>query len=128
MIDGTLLSFLEKQGVDPQISELSHLIDKIQDENTELFEQISFEMEEDPAVDIPSEVLDDMVSPFQEVFIPPPEFLINYNVKFKGSQPILFRNEIIRQTLSCLILKNKANVLLVGPAGVGKTYLLMKTV
>ena len=121
LIDGTLLSFLEKQGVDPKISELSHLIDKLQEENTELFEQISFEMEEDPAVDMPSEVLDDMVSPFQEEFIPPPEFLINYNAKFKGSQPILFRNEIIRQTLSCLILKNKSNVLLIGPAGVGKT-------
>ena len=121
LVDGTLLSFLEKQGVDPKISELSHLIDKIQEENTDLFEQISFEIEEDPAVDMPSEVLDDMVSPFQEEFIPPPEFLINYNAKFKGSQPILFRNEIIRQTLSCLILKNKSNVLLIGPAGVGKT-------
>ncbi len=93
----------------------------LQERDKSLFEDISIELEEDPAVDIPPEVLDDMISPFQEDYIPPPEFLINYNAKFKGSQPILFRNEIIRQALSCLILKNKANVLLIGPAGVGKT-------
>ena len=121
LANGSLLDFFISLGYDFRLSDLSKLFDMLQERDESLFEDISVELEEDPAVDIPPEVLDDMVSPFQEDFVPPPEFLINYNTKFKGSQPILFRNEIIRQTLSCLILKNKANVLLIGPAGVGKT-------
>lgn len=121
LANGSLLDFFISLGYDFRLSDLSKLFDMLQERDESLFEDISVELEEDPAVDIPPEVLDDMISPFQEDYIPPPEFLINYNAKFKGSQPILFRNEIIRQTLSCLILKNKANVLLIGPAGVGKT-------
>lgn len=121
LANGSLLDFFISLGYNFRLSDLSKLFDMLQERDESLFEDISVELEEDPAVDIPPEVLDDMVSPFQEDFVPPPEFLVNYNAKFKGSQPILFRNEIILQTLSCLILKNKANVLLIGPAGVGKT-------
>lgn len=53
--------------------------------------------------------------------IDPLELLINYNEEFKAAGPILFRDEVIQQTLGVLIGKNKPNALLVGPAGVGKT-------
>lgn len=49
------------------------------------------------------------------------DILINYNERFKASDPTLFREEIITQTISVLIGKNKPNALLVGQAGVGKT-------
>lgn len=56
--------------------------------------------------------------------IDPTELLINYNDRFKNSGTILFRDNVIRQTLSAIIGKNKPNALLVGPAGVGKTKIL----
>lgn len=49
------------------------------------------------------------------------DMLINYNERFKAAAPTLFREEIITQTISVLIGKNKPNALLVGQAGVGKT-------
>ena len=49
------------------------------------------------------------------------ELLINYNAKFKGAQPALFRDELVQQTMSVLISYGKPNPLLVGSAGVGKT-------
>ena len=54
----------------------------------------------------------------------PDEFLVNYNEKFKDEQPTLFRDSVIQQTLSCLIGKYKANALLIGAAGVGKTKIV----
>ena len=47
--------------------------------------------------------------------------LVNYNEKFKNASPALFRDEVIRQTMSCLIGMTKPNALLIGPAGCGKT-------
>ncbi|MGN0552840.1 MAG: AAA family ATPase, partial [Oscillospiraceae bacterium] len=52
------------------------------------------------------------------------EYLINYNECFKDEEPIMFRNGVIQQTLSCLIGKFKPNALLVGAAGVGKTKIV----
>lgn len=49
------------------------------------------------------------------------DYLINYNEKYKNESPILFRDSVINQTLSCLIGKYKSNAVLIGPAGVGKT-------
>ena len=54
----------------------------------------------------------------------PEDYLINYNEKFKNEPPILFRDAVIQQTLSCLIGKFKPNALLIGPAGVGKTKII----
>jgi ATP-dependent Clp protease ATP-binding subunit ClpB len=47
--------------------------------------------------------------------------LIDYNQRFCAADPVLFREALIEQMLAVLIGKAKANVLLVGPAGVGKT-------
>lgn len=67
------------------------------------------------------------------VFVPPTssdnddaalELLINYNERCKTSGTILFRDNVIRQTLSTLICKNKPNALLIGSAGVGKTKIV----
>ena len=53
------------------------------------------------------------------------DILINYNEQFKNvTNDILFRDTCINQTLSGLIGKNKPNVLLIGPAGVGKTKIV----
>lgn len=52
------------------------------------------------------------------------EMLINYNDRCKTSGTILFRDNVIRQTLSTLICKNKPNALLIGSAGVGKTKIV----
>ena len=52
------------------------------------------------------------------------EYIINYNEKFKLAGNTLFRDEIVQQTLSVLIGKNKPNALLVGAAGVGKTKIV----
>ena len=50
----------------------------------------------------------------------PNEYLINYNEKHQYDAPIMFRDNIVQQTMSCLIGKFKPNALLVGAAGVGK--------
>lgn len=50
-----------------------------------------------------------------------PDVLIDYNEKFKNAAEILYRNDLIEQTISVIIGKNKPNALLVGSAGVGKT-------
>lgn len=52
------------------------------------------------------------------------DYIINYNEKFKLAGNTLFRDEIVQQTLSVLIGKNKPNALLVGAAGVGKTKIV----
>lgn len=52
------------------------------------------------------------------------EMLIDYNERFKSAPPALFRDDVIRQTLSVLISKNKPNPMLIGPAGVGKTRIV----
>lgn len=52
------------------------------------------------------------------------EYLINYNEEFKNAGTILFRDNVIRQTISTLICKNKPNPLLIGQAGVGKTKIV----
>lgn len=52
------------------------------------------------------------------------DMLVNYNDTFKSSGTILFRDNVIKQTLSTLICKNKPNPLLIGQAGVGKTKIV----
>lgn len=52
------------------------------------------------------------------------ELLVNLNDECKNSGTILFRDNVIRQTLSTLICKNKPNALLIGAAGVGKTKIV----
>ena len=47
--------------------------------------------------------------------------LINYNEKFKTAGGVMFRDNIIQQTMATLIALNKPNPLLIGGAGVGKT-------
>jgi ATP-dependent Clp protease ATP-binding subunit ClpA len=54
----------------------------------------------------------------------PEDYLINYNEKFKDDDPVLFRDSVVEQTLSCLIGRNKPNALLIGAAGVGKTKIV----
>ena len=52
------------------------------------------------------------------------ELLINYNEKFANAIPTMFRDNVIHQTISCLIGKFKPNALLVGAAGTGKTKIV----
>lgn len=52
------------------------------------------------------------------------ELLINYNEKFKNAIPTMFRDNVIHQTISCLIGKFKPNAMLVGAAGTGKTKIV----
>jgi ATP-dependent Clp protease ATP-binding subunit ClpB len=52
------------------------------------------------------------------------DILLDYNERFKNAGPTLFRDEVITQTISVLIGKNKPNALLVGAAGVGKTKIV----
>lgn len=54
----------------------------------------------------------------------PDEYLINYNEKYKDAEPVLFRENVLKQIISCLIGNTKPNALLVGAAGVGKTRLV----
>ena len=54
----------------------------------------------------------------------PSDLLLDYNSKFATSEPALFRDEVIFQTMSACIGKNKPNALLVGPAGTGKTKIV----
>lgn len=126
LIDGTIIDFFTSQGMDPKISELSNLLDRLQKDESEIYNRILTDVDDEPLLDIPSEVLDDMANPFSDTGIntSPPEILINYNEKYKDSTPILYRGEIIRQIISCLILQYKSNVLLVGAAGVGKTKIV----
>ena len=39
----------------------------------------------------------------------PEDYLINYNKKYQNEKPTLFRDELIQQTLSCLIGLTKPN-------------------
>ena len=77
LVDGKLLDFFVDLGFDFKLSELSMLFDWLQEHDKSLFESISYELEDDPSIDIPPEVLDDMASPFAEDYIPPPEYLIS---------------------------------------------------
>jgi len=52
------------------------------------------------------------------------DLLINYNEKFKNEKPILFRDNVIKKTITCLMGKLKPNALLIGEAGVGKTKIV----
>lgn len=52
------------------------------------------------------------------------DILLDYNERFKNAGPTLFRDNVITQTLSVLIGKNKPNALLVGAAGTGKTKIV----
>ena len=52
-----------------------------------------------------------------------PSELIDYNDEFKMASPIMFRDQIISEIYAVLLAKKKPNVLLVGPAGSGKTAL-----
>ncbi len=54
----------------------------------------------------------------------PEDYMINYNEKYIWEDKILFREDAIYQTFSCLIGKFKPNALLVGAAGVGKTKIV----
>lgn len=47
--------------------------------------------------------------------------LVDYNDKFAGSTGALYRDRVINSMISALVSKKKANALLVGEAGVGKT-------
>ena len=51
-------------------------------------------------------------------------YLIDYNEKYKQAGPTLFRDSLVRQTMSVLISKDKPNAILVGPAGTGKTKIV----
>lgn len=62
--------------------------------------------------------------PSQNTQIDIDEYCINYNDQFKNAGNTLFRDELVQQTLSVLIGKNKPNALLVGSAGVGKTKIV----
>ena len=66
------------------------------------------------------EYLERLISESEEL-PEPPLALINYNERFADSSPILFRNEVVKSTLACLIEKYKCCALLVGAAGTGKT-------
>ena len=50
-----------------------------------------------------------------------PDMVIDYNSRFAASEPAMFRDQVVCQTMGALIGKNKPNALLVGPAGCGKT-------
>jgi ATP-dependent Clp protease ATP-binding subunit ClpA len=50
-----------------------------------------------------------------------PDCLLNFNDRFKHHSNCKFREDVIDQTLSVLIGKEKPNPLLIGEAGVGKT-------
>lgn len=50
-----------------------------------------------------------------------PDCLLNFNDRFKHKSNCKFREDVIDQTLSVLIGKEKPNPLLIGEAGVGKT-------
>lgn len=52
------------------------------------------------------------------------DILLNYNDRYRTADPTLFRDEVITQTISVIIGKNKPNALLVGAAGVGKTKIV----
>ncbi len=52
------------------------------------------------------------------------ELLVDYNAKFQGADPTMYRDTLIEQVLSVLISKNKPNVLLKGSAGIGKTKIV----
>lgn len=52
------------------------------------------------------------------------DILLNYNERFRNAGPTLFRDDVITQTISVIIGKNKPNALLVGAAGVGKTRIV----
>lgn len=54
----------------------------------------------------------------------PGKYLLDYNMKFCNAGELLFRDEIVKQTLAALIGKNKPNALLIGSAGVGKTKIV----
>lgn len=47
--------------------------------------------------------------------------LIDYNARFAGSVPALYRDAVVDRTMAALISRSKPNALLRGPAGVGKT-------
>ncbi len=51
------------------------------------------------------------------------DYLTNLNEKCKNKKA-MFRDSVINQTLSCLIGQVKPNVLLIGAAGVGKTFIV----
>lgn len=51
----------------------------------------------------------------------PEDSLIDYNDRFSGSVPALYRDAVVDRTMAALISKSKPNALLKGPAGVGKT-------
>lgn len=53
--------------------------------------------------------------------IDPLELLIDYNMQFATAGTVLFRDGVIQQAIGAMLGKNKPNILLVGPAGVGKT-------
>ena len=54
----------------------------------------------------------------------PPDYIINLNEKCKANDGVMYRDSVIRQTISCLIGRTKPNALLVGAAGVGKTRIV----
>lgn len=47
--------------------------------------------------------------------------LVDYNEKFAGADPALYRDAVIDRVNAALISKNKPSVIMLGPAGVGKT-------
>ncbi len=120
LLNGVITDFLIDLGYDPKISELSLLMEKLYSDD-DFNEIIQVAQDFNMGPDIPIENWNEMVSAEP---IEPPDILINYNVRFKNSQPILCRDEIIRQTLSCLIGKCKPNALLIGAAGIGKTRIV----
>ena len=125
--NGFLPDFFAVQGLDPRLSEVSQLLEKLQNEDHDLFVSIMNIEEDDYDITIPDEDLEEMQSMFyesQNSGSKPTELLINYNEIFKDSRLILFRGEVIQQVLSCLIGKYKPNALLIGASGIGKTRIV----
>ena len=52
------------------------------------------------------------------------ELMINYNEKYRDADRALHRDRVIDQTMAVLSSHSKPNVILVGPAGVGKTKIV----
>ena len=50
--------------------------------------------------------------------------LVDYNDRFAATDPALFRDGVVAETMGALISQRKPNALLIGPAGAGKTAIV----
>lgn len=99
------------------------IINKFNDEANDSVKKTTNEL--GTADEIKDEEFYDFEEADEPVFVPMAlDYLIDYNDAFRNEQPTRFRDEVINQTLSCLIGMFKPNALLVGAAGVGKTKIV----